>query len=187
MRKKKIPLPLVKVVFQAVLFLLSISLFSGVYAQTSTVGNISGEVRDPSGAALPRVEVVITEERTGVVRTVKTQEDGRYSALSLPIGLYTISTAPQGFKKTVSSGQELHVNENLTINLTLELGQMSETVTVTAEGLQVETRSGDVSSLIGEKQVTELPLNGRNYAQLALMVPGKPPAGNFAAQGTGLD
>lgn len=187
MPKKKNPLPLVRVVSQAVLLLLSIGFLSGAYAQTSTVGNITGQVRDPGGAVLPKIEVVIAEERTGQMRTVKTNDEGIYSALSLPIGRYTVSAAPQGFKKTINSGLELHVNENLIVNFTLELGQMSETVTVTAEGLQVETRSGDVSSLIGEKQVTELPLNGRNYAQLALMVPGVSPAGNFAAQGTGLD
>ncbi|HEU4836061.1 MAG TPA: hypothetical protein VFS90_16655, partial [Pyrinomonadaceae bacterium] len=103
------------------------------------------------------------------------------------------STAPTGFKKTVTTGVELHVNENKTVNLDLQVGQVTETVTVTSEAAPVELRSGEVSSLITEKQVTELPLNGRNYAQLALMVPGVSPVtqagagGAFATRGTGLN
>jgi hypothetical protein len=178
-----------KAVFQAVLLLLCIVVVGGVHAQTSTVGTITGTVRDSNGAVIPKAEVVILEERTGFSRTVKTNEDGVYLAASLPIGQYTVSAAPQGFKKTVNSGLLLHVNENLVANLTLEVGQVSDTVSVQADSVQVETRSGDVSSLIAEKQVTELPLDGRNYAALVTMVPGVSPAlgGNFAVRGTGLD
>jgi Carboxypeptidase regulatory-like domain/TonB-dependent Receptor Plug Domain len=176
-----------------VLVLLGIGLLSGVSAQTSTTGNISGQVRDPQGSAVPKAEVEITESRTGESRTVTANDDGYYSAQSLGVGRYTISTSPQGFKKTVTTDVELHVGENKVVNLELQLGQVTETVTVTSDGVQVETRSGDVSSLISEKQVTELPLNGRNYSALVLMVPGVSAASggvngaNFAATGTGLD
>ncbi len=173
---------------QTALFLLSMGLFIGAQAQSSTVGSISGTVRDAQGAAVPKAEVIIQEERTGFSRTVVTNDDGVYSAPSLPVGRYNVSTSPQGFKKTVSSGLELNIGANLDVDLSLEVGQVSEVVTVSADtASQVETRGGNVSSLISEKQVTELPLNGRNYAQLALMVPGVSPAGNFAARGTGLD
>src|SRR5215212_2511540 len=178
---------------QASLLLLSIGLLVGVHAQSSTTGNITGTVRDPQGAAVPKAEVTITDEKTGASRTIKATDDGFYNATSLPAGMYTISTAPAGFKKTVSTGVELHVNENKTLNLDLQVGQVTETVTVTSEAAPVELRSGEVSSLISEKQVTELPLNGRNYAQLALMVPGVSPVtqalagGSFAARGTGLN
>src|SRR5712692_267442 len=182
-----------KAVFQAGLLLLCMGAVVGVHGQTSTVGSISGTVRDQHGAVVPKAEVVISEERTGQARTVATSDDGFYSAPSLPVGHYTVSAAPPGFKKTVNSGLELHVSENLIVNLTLEVGQMSETVSVTAEATQVETRSGDVSSLVAEKQVTELPLDGRNYASLVTMVPGVSPASGgvggagFSARGTGLD
>ena len=178
---------------QASLFLLSIGLFIGVHAQSSTAGNITGTVRDPQGAAVPKAEVTIVDEKTGTSRTVTANEDGFYNAPSLPAGMYTISTSPAGFKKTISTGVELHVNENKTVNLDLQVGQVTETVTVTSESTPVELRSGEVSSLISEKQVTELPLNGRNYAQLALMVPGVSPVtqagagGAFATRGTGLN
>src|SRR6266498_1641560 len=152
----------------AALWLWTIGLSIGVHAQTSTVGSISGTVRDPTGAVVPRAQVLIQEERTGFSRTVVANDEGFYSAPSLPFGRYSVSTAPQGFKKFVSSGLDLHVNENLVVNLTLEIGPVSETVTVSNEAEPVETRSGEVSSLVSEKQVTELPLNGRNYAQLVV-------------------
>ena len=189
MLKKRNPLALKGAVFEALFLVLTVGLLSGVNAQTSTVGNISGTVRDPKGAVIPKAEVAIQEERTGFSRTVTTNDEGFYSANTLPVGLYYVTVAPQGFKKSVKNGVELHVGDDLVINLTVEVGQMSETITVTAEGAQVETRGGDISSLIAEKQVTELPLNGRNYASLVTMVPGISPAtgGNFQVRGTGLD
>src|SRR6266498_704220 len=171
----------------AALWLWTIGLSIGVHAQTSTVGSISGTVRDPTGAVVPRAQVLIQEERTGFSRTVVANDEGFYSAPSLPFGRYSVSTAPQGFKKFVSSGLDLHVNENLVVNLTLEIGPVSETVTVSNEAEPVETRSGEVSSLVSEKQVAELPLNGRNYAALLLVVPGVSPSDNFTPRGTGLD
>jgi hypothetical protein len=182
---KKLGLQLVVVLIGA--------LFLSANAQTTTVGTISGTVRDEKGAVVPRAEVSIQGEGTGTSRTVKSDDDGFYLAPSLPAGRYTISTAPSGFKKTVASAVDLHVSENKVVNLDLQVGQVSETVTVSSDAVLVETRSGELSSLISEKQVTELPLNGRNYAQLALMVPGVSPVtqagagGAFGTNGTGLD
>ncbi len=176
-----------------VLVLLGVGLLSGVSAQTSTVGSISGTVRDPQGGAIPKVEVTIVEETTGQTRTARTDDDGSYSAQSLPAGRYTVSVAPQGFKNTVATGIEVHVSDRVVLDLNLEVGQVSEVVTITGAAQLVETESGKVSSLISEKQVTELPLNGRNYAQLALLVPGVSPVtqagagGAFATRGTGLN
>jgi hypothetical protein len=164
-------------------------MFAAVSGQVTTVGSISGTVRDPKGAAVPKAEVQIQDEASGSTRTVVSDDNGFYLAASVPVGRYTISTSPQGFKKTVAAAVDLHVGENRTVNLDLQVGLVSETVTVTSDAAPVETRSGDVSSLIAEKQVAELPLNGRNYSQLALLVPGVSPAtnGSFAAKGTGLD
>jgi hypothetical protein len=178
---------------QVLLLLLIIGMFVGVHAQSSTAGNITGTVRDQQGAAVANVEVTIVDEKTGASRTAKTNDDGFYSAPGLAAGVYSVSAAPNGFKKTVAGGVQLHVSENLTVNLDLQVGQVTEIVTVTSEAAPVELRSGEVSSLITEKQVTELPLNGRNYAQLALMVPGVSPVtqsgagGAFATRGTGLN
>jgi len=175
---------------QALLLLLALGLLAGVRAQVSTTGSITGTVRDPQGAAVPKAEVTITEETTNVSHTVTADDNGVYTALALPAGRYTVSTAPHGFKKTVNSGIDLHIGDKLVIDLKVEVGNVSEVVTVTGETAQVETRSSDVSSLVTSKQVTELPLNGRNYAQLVTLVPGISPAqssGSFATSGTGLD
>jgi hypothetical protein len=170
-------------------FLLSLTATVVVQAQTSTVGSISGTVRDQKGAAVTSASVEVKEERTGLSRTVTSDGNGFYSVLSLPAGVYTVSVAPQGFKRTVNEKIELHVSEDLVINLTVQVGEVSETIIVTGETPQVSTTGGDVSSLVSEKQVTELPLNGRNYAALVTMIPGVSPAngGGFATKGTGLD
>ncbi len=172
-----------------VVVVLAGALFFSANAQTTTVGTISGTVRDQKGAVVPRAEVSIQDERTGIVRSVHSDDNGFYLVESLPAGRYTVSTAPSGFKKTVAQSVDLHVTENKVVNLDLQVGQMSETVTVSSDAAPVETRSGEVSSLITEKQVTELPLNGRNYAQLALMVPGVSASttDSFSTAGTGLD
>lgn len=179
-----------KIGLHVLLILLSFGLISGVRAQTSTVGSISGTVRDAQGAGIPDTEVVIEEETTGQTRTVKTDDDGDYSAQSLQVGRYSVSVAPQGFKKTIATGVEVHVSDRVVVDLNLEVGQVSETVVVSDAAQIVETESGKVSSLVSEKQVTELPLNGRNYAALVTLVPGLSApneGGAFGTRGTGLD
>jgi hypothetical protein len=186
-RKPRAP----KRILQAALLLLSIGFYVGVQAQSSTVGSISGTVRDANGAGLKDTEVLIEQAEKGFSRTVETDGSGFYSAPRLPIGMYSITVAVTGFKKAVRDELELHVNDDLEINFDLTVGEVSEVMTVTGDEPIVNVRNGEVSSLISEKQVTELPLNGRNYAQLALMVPGVSPVtgttNTFASRGTGLN
>src|SRR5438034_5270475 len=118
------------------------ALFFTAYAQTTTVGTISGTVRDEKGAIVPKAEVSIQSEGTGISRTVTADDNGFYLAPSLPAGLYTVSTAPHGFKKTVASAVDLHLAENKVVNLDLQVGQVTETVTVSSDASPVETRSG---------------------------------------------
>src|SRR5215813_4012020 len=181
-----------KLGIRALFVLMVLGAFVCINAQTNTVGNLSGTVRDANGAGVPKAEVEIKDEGTGAIRTATTNDNGYYVVPSLPAGKYSVSAAPQGFKRSVASAVEVHVGENKVLNLDLQVGQVTETVTVTSDIAPVETRSGNVSSLVSEKQVTELPLNGRNYSQLVLMVPGVSPtngAGNGATntRGTGLD
>jgi hypothetical protein len=178
---------------QTLRLLLMLSLLAcAASAQTSTVGSISGTVRDQQGAAVPGAEITITDRATNAARTVTANDDGSYIAPSLPVGNYTVSTSPQGFKKTITV-VDLHVGDKLVVDFKLEVGSVNETVTITGAAQLVETRNSDVSSLIAEKQVTELPLNGRNYAQLVTLVPGVSPVtqagagGAFSTRGTGLD
>jgi len=178
---------------QAVFVLLSLALAGVAYAQTTTVGTISGTVKDPNGASIPKAEVTVLNQDTGFTRTVYSDEAGDFAVLSLPVGKYTVTTSIQGFKKSVDTGLDLSVNQNLTIGVVLQIGEVTETVNITAESVQVETKSGEVSTLVTGHQITELPINGRNYAQLALMIPGVSPAINGggasfqASNGVGLD
>src|SRR2546423_7645402 len=96
-------------------------LFFTAYAQTTTVGTISGTVRDEKGAIVPKAEVSIQSEGTGISRTVTSDDNGFYLAPSLPAGLYTNSTAPHGFQKTNASRGYLHVAENKIVNLGLQV------------------------------------------------------------------
>jgi hypothetical protein len=178
-----------KWVLHAVLLVLGLGMCTGVYAQSSTVGSISGQIKDPQGRVIPGAEVVIKEETTDQERTVRADSDGYYSVQSLPVGVYTVSTTAQGFKNTVAPGIQVHVGDKIVVDLALEPGGINEVVTVTDAATLIETERSDVSSLISETQVKELPLNGRNYAQLALMVPGVSPStnGGFATGGTGLN
>src|SRR5260370_5800301 len=132
----------------AVLLLLSVGL--STKAQTTTVGNISGTVRDEKGAAVPKAEVVIQGEGTGYSRTVNADENGFYLALSLPAGKYTVTTSPHGFKKTVAGSVDLHLTENKDVNLDVQVGQASETVTITRDSTPVEPTNGELGSLLSQ-------------------------------------
>jgi hypothetical protein len=162
-----------KLCLQVVVVLVGALVFNA-QAQTTTVGTISGTIRDEKGAVVPKAEVSIQGEGTGIARTVTSDDNGFFLAASLPAGRYTVSTSPSGFKKTVAADVDLHVSENKVLNLDVQVGQVSETVTVSSDAAPVETRNGELSSLISEKQVTELPLNGRNYAQEARLAPPVP-------------
>src|SRR5438876_10178148 len=98
------------------------ALFFNANAQTTTVGSISGTVRDEKGAVVPRAEVSIESEGTGISRTVNSDDNGFYLVPSVPAGSYTISTAPSGFKQTLASGVDLHVSENKVVTVDWQVG-----------------------------------------------------------------
>ncbi|HKV40160.1 MAG TPA: carboxypeptidase regulatory-like domain-containing protein [Blastocatellia bacterium] len=181
------------IVLQALFALMSLGLATVAYGQTNTVGTISGTVKDPNGATIPKTEIVVVNQDTGLTRTVYSDDSGSFAVESLPVGKYTVTASIKGFKKIVNSDLELTVNQNLTVNMVLPIGELTETVNVTAEAVQVETKSGEVSTLVTGSQIKELPINGRNYAQLALLIPGVSPAINGggsafqASTGVGLD
>ncbi|MCU1286209.1 MAG: TonB-dependent receptor [Acidobacteriales bacterium] len=158
-------------------------------------GSIVGTVKDQSGAVVPNAKVTVTNTDTNaVVRTLTTSDKGEYSAASLQIGHYSITAEAANFKKAVISNIDLHVNEKLTFDPKMTVGSSTDTVDVAAEALQVELQSATASGLITGTQVRELALNGRNWEQLLVLVPGVSDAGNFdqiyvgalAPQGTSL-
>src|SRR5215472_16363879 len=137
-----------------------------------TEGTISGTVSDPSGAVIPKAEVTIANQQTGSKRMVATNDSGFYTATALDPGTYTVTVKIAGFKTTSKAGIVLHVADELVVPMVLEVGAPSQTIEVTATATLVETRSGEVSNTIGSQQMTELPLNGRSFVQLTLLVPG---------------
>ncbi len=141
-------------------------------ARGQSTGAIVGTLIDPSGAVIPGVSVSIVNEGTGAVRTVATNESGNYVAESLPVGTYTVSVEQAGFKPVIRKGIVLNVAERLTVDMTLELGTKAEAITVTAEAVQVQRGTGEVSYLVTGQQITELDLNGRNFISLVGLSPG---------------
>jgi len=137
-----------------------------------TTGTISGTVSDQSGAAVPAATVTIKNVGTGITRAAVTDDRGRYEAPNLPIGDYQVSVALAGFQTSIRTGIELTVGRRAVVDLTLQVGEVTQTVTVTGEAAFVETTTATVSNLVDEKRVGDLPLNNRDLTQLAYLQPG---------------
>src|SRR6516225_536178 len=151
-----------------------ISVFLGihlVYAQVNT-GTISGVVQDASGAAMVEAVVTVRHLDTGTIRTMETDSGGRYIAPDLPLGAYEVQAQHPGFQTGVRSGINLTVGREEVVNLALKVGQISEKILVTGEAPLVEATTSAMSSLVDERTIRDLPLNGRSYDQLALLQPG---------------
>ena len=134
--------------------------------------SISGIVKDADGAPVSGAAVTVRNQDTGAVRTVTTDDRGDYRAISLPIGRQQIEAEKKGFKAAVRTGITLDVNQDVTVNLTLEVGDVSQSVTVTADIPVVNTTTAEVSGFVGERQVKDLPLNGRSWDALIALNPG---------------
>jgi hypothetical protein len=138
----------------------------------NTSASLRGTVTDVQGAAVSGANVTITNADTGSQQTQKTGPEGIYVFPSLPLGRYTLRVTKEGFKGFEARDVVLHVADSLTVDARLDIGAKSETIEVVASTTQVELSNADLSGTIYGKQITELPLNGRSYAQLLLMVPG---------------
>lgn len=148
-------------------FLASIFVFvSSIALWAQGTAQISGTVKDQSGAVLPGVEVSATQTETGIVRTTVTNETGSYVLPNLAVGPYRVEAALPGFRTFVQTGVVLQVNANPVINPVLNVGQVSEQVEVQADAALVETRSSGVGQVIENQRILELPLNGRNVTDL---------------------
>ena len=142
------------------------------FGQT-VVGRISGTVQDSNGASVPNASVKVINNANNSERTVTTDESGFYTVTNLSVGTYTIEAEQKGYKKALVSGQSVTADARLTVDLKLEVGEVSETVEIVgAAGETVNTTSGEVSRVVDRQQVQNLALNGRNYIQLLSLVPG---------------
>jgi hypothetical protein len=151
---------------------LALSLVPAAFAQTDS-GSVRGTVTDQQGRVVTDTQVTISNADVAYSRTVKTDSAGNYVFQSLPVGRYNLRVAgSQGFKSFEEKDIILHVNDNLTVDAKLAVGTTETTVEVTATGNQVELTSAELSGTIAGEQITELPLNGRSFAQLLTLVPG---------------
>src|SRR5262249_20027243 len=154
-----------------VVFFLFALLFSAP-AFPQTTGIITGTITDTSGAVIPDAKVVVRNMGTAEERVGETNSSGFYGAYSLPVGVYEVESSARGSKKTTQSNSQFNVADRLAINLSMAVGEVSETVSVTAEAPVVETEKGDVGYAVETKQMTDLAVNGRTFTQLLQLVPG---------------
>jgi hypothetical protein len=138
-------------------------------------GNISGTVKDSSGAVVSKATVTVTNTDTGVAQTVSTDDKGAYSFLNLPVGRYNLTVSQSGFKPYKRAGVVIDVNNALLIDPVLEVGEKNDTVSVTDTAAHVETASSQLGEVITGAQMTSVPLNGRSYTDLLSLQPGVAP------------
>ena len=143
-----------------------------VPANAQNLGSIVGLVTDSSGAVIPGAKVKVIQQETGVSRELETDETGAYLAPALNVGTYTIEVTAEGFKAYRQTDIVLNVRDQLRVNVQLELGQVSETVEVVGEVVSLQTENAAVEEVVSGKQVQEIAVNGRNFMQLAALVPG---------------
>jgi outer membrane receptor protein involved in Fe transport len=141
-------------------------------AAQQTAGNITGRVLDDQGAAVPGATVTATNPQTGFVRTEVSDAEGIYRLNALPVGTYDLVTELQGFTRVEQKGLVVNVGQNLELDVTLKVAQVAETITVTGESPLISTSSSSVGQVVDVARIESLPLNGRQFANLAATVPG---------------
>ena len=164
----------------AIMILLGALLSPAARAQSG--GSISGLVSDSSGGTVVGATVTIRNLETGAERSVSTDDTGRYNAASLAVGTYDLKVEKPGFRSTSLSNVTLVVGQREAISFTLQVGDVHQTVEVPANPTVVAVTTEDISGLVGERQVKDLPLNGRSYDQLLTLNPG---AVNYTSQRAG--
>jgi hypothetical protein len=165
-------------VFVAVML---ISVLAAGMAWGQATAQISGTVKDQSGAVLPGAEITATQTETGIVRNTISNETGFFNLPNLALGPYRLEVSLPGFRTFAQTGIVLQVNSNPEINAVLEVGQVAETVEVQANAAIVETRSVGIAQIMENERILELPLNGRNVTELITLTAGAVQSGVPAA------
>jgi hypothetical protein len=137
-----------------------------------TTGRVVGRVSDPAGAVLANVKVSLVNEGTSVTRDARTNESGDYDFVEVPVGTYRLEFDLSGFKKNVRRGVSLDINQVVTLNMTMQVGAAQEIVDVTSEAPLVETTSTQLGAVVGDRAISELPLNARDTYQFLQLQPG---------------
>jgi hypothetical protein len=152
---------------------------SSVLAQSTAT--VQGTVTDSKGAVLPNATVVVRNRNTSTERTAQTDSDGNYQVAALPVGVYTIEVRVQGFKTQVADQVTLEVARTVVQNFQMDVGAISEQVLVSSDVPVIETATTSVGTVINQRTVQEVPLNGRHFVDLGLLIPGSvtPPQNGF--------
>jgi len=158
-------------------FILMLAFSSQLVAQSARA-RIVGTVKDVGGAVLPNAHVTVTNVATGVQTKTVTDDSGSYQALELPIGAYKVKVERDGFSTAETVAYTLEINQVQRIDVTLKVGAKSETVEVTGEAAQVEVVNPTLGASVTSRPIVDLPLNGRNVLDLALLEPGVTPHNN---------
>ncbi|CAN5711558.1 TonB-dependent receptor [soil metagenome] len=159
-----------RIVLAAMVALCSFAVSTASAQQTT--GNISGRITDAQGSAVPGVTVTAKNTQTGFVRTDVSDAEGVYRLTALPVGTYDLSAELQGFSRYESKGLILNVGQTVSVDLPMKVASLSETVTVTGETPMIETTSSSVGGVVDIGRVENMPLNGRQFANLAATIPG---------------
>ena len=160
--------------FVRILLLATLVLTLGQFAFSQTA-QVTGRVIDSSGAVVPGAQVTVTNQKTGLTRDSVTNGEGYFTIPLLPPGDYRLAVKKEGFKPVVRPDVTLNVEQVARLDFTLETGAVSETVTITSDAPLMNTETSSVGQVVDNKTVVTLPLNGRNYSQLAVLAPGATP------------
>jgi len=147
-------------------------MLSGLYAQSNLNQRITGEITDSSGAALANATVTVTNQDTGLTRSTKSNSAGNYTVPELPTGRYRVTCEAPGFAKEIIDNNPLNTNVSIEVNMKMKVGSQTETVTIQADVVVVETTNGDLGFTVTGEQASELQLNGRNFPELLALLPG---------------
>ena len=163
---------LVSLKYVVVVGAVSLLLIVGALQAQSIFGRISGTVTDSQGGAVAGAKITIANEETRIERVTATDANGYYVASDLPVGVYSVSAERAGFKTTKNTGNDLVAGARMTVDLVLQIGEISQRVEVAAIAESVNTTSGELARTIDSNQVKDVALNGRNYMQLLSLMPG---------------
>ena len=180
--------------FRIVRFAIVLLLFCSaipLHASAQTSATLAGRVNDSTGGVVPGATITARLLERSIERIAVSDADGRYVIAALPVGIYDLRVELSGFKPAVRQGVTLTVNESLAVDFTLEVGGVVEAVNVIGDASPVNTRTGELSYLVDERAIEQLPLNGRNYTDLAFLQPGVTPypfrdGGSVVAHGLGM-
>src|SRR5260221_3885104 len=150
----------------------SLLVLSATFLQAQATGSLSGTVSDKAGAVVPGAKVTVSSQGTGVVRESTTDSSGHYLVPLLPVAVFTIQVESQGFQTSSQKDIRLQTDEQREVNFTLNPASVSTTVEVSATEVAVETTNPSLGQVITSDQVADLPLNGRDFVQLATLTPG---------------